>query len=267
MILVAGAGPTADHIVDALSNDGFRVTRADTDRDLLDQAQIAPPDAIVLDDSQRQPEYVLCRTLSTFALATPIVVVTAGAVTRALEHEALRAGAWAVLGTPLDADALLLRLVVYVEPKRELERATEACLVDRVSGLYNHAGLQRRAAELAALATRHGLALACAVFRPAATLPNDSTGDRLAQAFRKVGRMSDALGRTGRREFAVFAPARNGAAARLVRRITDNVEQAFGNLREGNQRVGVRAGYSTALAAHKISPATLLARARQALDA
>src|SRR6185436_302317 len=112
---------------------------------------------------------------------------------------------------------------------------------------------------------RHGMALACAVFRPASDLPNHSAGDRLAVAFRSVGRASDALGRTGRAEFALFAPATNGTAARLVRRMTDTVERAFGNLREGYQRVGVRSGFSTALAAHRISPAMLLARARLAL--
>jgi GGDEF domain-containing protein len=98
-------------------------------------------------------------------------------------------------------------------------------------------------------------------------LPNQLAGDRLALAFRSVGRISDALGRTGRTEFAVFAPASNTwAASRLVRRMTDNVERAFGSLREGH-RVGVRSGYSAALAAHKISPPALLARARHALEA
>jgi GGDEF domain-containing protein len=111
------------------------------------------------------------------------------------------------------------------------------------------------------------MALACAVFRPIAQLPNHSTVDRLAVAFRSVGRASDALGRTGRAEFAVFAPATNGSAARLVRRVADNVERAFGNLREAQHRIGVRSGYSTAHAAHTISPPMLLARARRALEA
>jgi len=171
-----------------------------------------------------------------------------------------------VLGTPTDPDSLVLRLNVFVEPKRELDRVSEECLVDRVSGLYNYSGLARRATELAALATRHGMALACAVFRPIAQLPDHAAVDRLAVAFRSVGRASDALGRTGRTEFAVFAPATNGTAVRLVRRLTDNVERAFGVLREGQHRIGVRSGFSTAQAAHTISPPMLLARARRALE-
>src|SRR5437762_1565757 len=80
-------------------------------------------------------------TLSTFSVTTPIVLLIAGRVTRTQEHDALRAGAWAVLGTPFDREALLLRLAVFIEPKRELERVSEECLVDRVSGLYTPSGL------------------------------------------------------------------------------------------------------------------------------
>src|SRR6266480_2425409 len=165
LILVAGHGPRLLEITDALS-DGFRTAVAHDDREVLEQTQLAPPDAIIIDDATGQPNYALCHTLSTFAFATPIILVT-GTVTPALEHDALRAGAWAVFGAPLDTEGLLLRLALYVEPKRELERTSDECLFDRVSGLYNHSGLTRRATELAALVTRHGLALACAVFRPA----------------------------------------------------------------------------------------------------
>lgn len=251
----------------ALSTD-FRISVTVDEHELLTAVHVDPPDAIVLDCdvSAAGARQGLCSTLHTFSLATPIVLVLPGVVSRRQEHDGLRAGAWAVLGTPTDADALTLRLNRFVEPKRELDRVSEECLVDRISGLYNYSGLQRRAAELAALATRHGMALACAVFRPAEQLPNHSAGDRLAVAFRSVGRASDALGRTGRAEFALFAPATNGTATRLVRRMTDTVERAFGSLREGNQPIGVRSGFSTALAAHRISPPMLLARARAALE-
>jgi DNA-binding response OmpR family regulator len=253
-------------VCDALAGQGFRISVAHTEAEVLQQAHATPPDGYVINVAMAPPGYGLCGTLRTFSVATPIVLLVPGRVTRAHEHDALRAGAWSVLGTPLDPDALLLRLAVFVEPKRELDRVSEECLVDRISGLYTASGLTRRATELAALATRQGMALACAVFRPATRLPNHSAGDRLAHAFRSVGRVSDALGRTGPTEFAVFATAKNGAAPRMVRRMTDNVERAFGNLREGHKKVGVRSGYSTALAAHTISPPALLARARTALE-
>jgi CheY-like chemotaxis protein len=265
VLIAAGDDHIRRDLSNAASNGGFRVTTAHDARALVDAAHVQPPDAIVVDFGVAPPGYGLCTTLRSLAHATPVILTVAGTVTRATEHEAIRSGAWAVLGTPIDPDALVLRLHVFVEPKRELDRVSEQCLVDRISGLYNYSGLTRRAAELAALVTRHGLALACIVFRPIAQLPNSSAADRLALAFKRVGRVSDALGRIGRAEFAVFAPAKNGSAARLVRRMTDNMERAFGNLREG-QRVGVRAGYSTAPAAHRISPPMLLARARAALE-
>ena len=266
LILVAAQNRwQRQELADALDRHGFRVTSAGNEAELLEHTHAHPPDAFVLNADIAG--LALCSTLRNFSVATPIVLIVSGTVTRTQEHDALRAGAWVVLGTPLDADGLLLRLTAFIQPKRELERVSEECLVDKVSGLYNPAGLARRAAELAALATRQGLALACAVFRPLAHLPNHLAGDRLALAFRSVGRISDALGRTGPTEFAVFAPATNAsAAARLVRRMIDNVERAFGSLREGNKKVGVRAGYSTAHAAHRIVPDVLLAQARSALE-
>ena len=252
---------------DILSSAGFRVRHANDERELVELVHSQPPDAIVIDSAIAPPGYALCTTLHTYALVTPIVLIVPDGVSPREEQDGLRAGAWAVLGTPIDANALLLRLAIFIEPKRELDRVSGDSLMDRVSGLYNYLGLSQRAAELAALATRHGLALACAVFRPETQLPNHHTGDRLALAFKRVGRASDALGRIGRAEFAVFGPATNTwAAARLVARLRDHVERAFGILREQHQPVGVRVGYITAPAAQKISPSTLLAHARSALE-
>ena len=249
----------------AIGSGPFRTMMAHDEQELSTAVHVHRPDAIVVDCDVAPPGHGLCSTLRNFALATPIILIVPGSLTRTKEHDAMRAGAWAVLGSPLDDDALLLRLGIFVEPKRELDRVSEECLVDRVSGLYNHSGLTRRAGELAALASRYGMSLACVVFRPAAPVPNHSAGDRLALAFKSVGRQSDALGRTGPWEFAVFAPAKNGTAARLVRRMTDNVERAFGTLREGPP-VGVRSGSSTAAEAHRISPPILLATARRQLE-
>jgi PleD family two-component response regulator len=251
----------------ALTDGGFRVMTATDERAACDAVQTHRPHAILLDVGLAPPGYGVCLTLRAVAHATPIILICPGEPTRDQHLAAMRAGAWDVLGSPTDVELLLLHLAAFVEPKVELDRVSEECLVDRVSGLYNPAGLSRRATELAALAARHGLTLACAVFRPAQKLPNHAAGDRMALTFRGVGRASDAIGRTGPTEFAVFAPATNTwAAARLMRRITDNVEHQFGYLRERIGRLGLRSGYSAALAAHKISPPALLARARSALE-
>ena len=267
-VLVATTdGRQRQELSDTLASAGFRIGHAHDERELVELAHFHPPDAMVVDSAIAPPGYALCRTLRAFAVATPIILILPDHVSPDQEYDGLRAGAWSVLGTPTEPDALLLRLAVFIEPKRELDRVSGVSLLDPVSGLYNSAGLSQRAAELAAIVTRHGLALACAVFRPETLLPNHFTADRLALAFRRVGRRSDALGRLGSTEFAVFGAATStGAAGRLVARLTEHVEDAFGNLREGQQRIRVRFGYSTAVAAHKISPPLLLASARRQLD-
>ena len=268
MILLASpAGSPTLQLVGALKDEGFRVSIAHDERATLDLAHQRPLHAVIVDVRIAPPGHGICLTLRTIAFATPILLVTSGDVGRAEQIAAIAAGAWELFGTPLDIEQLLLRLHLYVEPKVELERVSEECLVDRVSGLYNPAGLARRATELAALASRQGLTLACAAFRPATKLRSRTAGDRMAHAFRNLGRASDAIGRTGMAEFAVFAPATNTwAASRLVRRIADNVEREFGGGEHGS-RIGVRSGFSAAQASHRISPAALLARARSALEA
>src|SRR2546423_14395178 len=170
----------------ALINGGFSVITANDEREASDLTQTRRPHAIILDIDFAPPGYGACMTLRTLAFATPIVLTCPGEVTRAQQLAAMRAGAWEVYGAPIDIEKLLLRLAAFVEPKLELDRVSEECLVDSVSGLYNPAGLARRAAELAALATRQGLTLACAAFRPAQKLPTRAAGDRLALAFKGV---------------------------------------------------------------------------------
>ena len=246
----------------ALVGAGFRIETAHDESETLEKAHRHRPHAIVLDVRIAPPGYGLCRTLRSVSLATPIVLICPEPPTRSDILEAVRAGAWELRGLPLDTEELVARLGAYIEPKLELDRVSEECLVDRVSGLYNHLGLAKRADELAALATRHGLALACMVFRPGPVqTPSRTVSDRMALMFKSVGRASDAVGRTGRAEFAVYASASNTwAAGRLVQRLTDRAIHA------GNG-FDVRAGYSAASPAQKISSHTLLARARNALDA
>ncbi|HET9385877.1 MAG TPA: response regulator [Gemmatimonadales bacterium] len=262
LILLASPDPwLAQGLRGPLSTAGFRVITTHAEPETLERVHSRRPHAIVLDVAIAPPGFGLCRTLRSASLATPIVLVCQGHPSRDDVLEAVRAGAWDFRGTPLDVEDLVLRVVAYVEPKLELDRVSEECLVDRVSGLYNHLGLAKRADELAALATRHGLALACMVFRPGSSdLPSRAASDRLAVTFKSVGRASDAVGRTGRAEFAVFAAAGNAwAAKRLVHRLTDRAT-GYGN------GFDVRAGYSAAAPSQKISSYTLLARARSALE-
>jgi PleD family two-component response regulator len=274
VILVATREPSLIRDVEsALWNAGYRVLLTRDERDTVEQAHQQRPHAIVLDRAVAPPGYGLCDTLRAdpaVGLCTPIILTQAGPTTRAQRHDALRAGAWDLRGAPFDTDELLLRLGVYLESKLEVDRLTAECFVDRSSGLYNREGLERRAEELGALVNRQGLDLACAVFRPKRELPaaDRAAADRLARAFKTLGRTADAIGRTAPTEFAVFAPATNTwGAARLVRRLSESVDRELGvESTERGQPGTLRAGYVAAVATHKVSPIALLARARQALE-
>jgi PleD family two-component response regulator len=254
----------------ALYSAGYRVVSARTEHETLEKVHTHEPDAVVLDRDLSDHNYTLCRTLRadpSISPATPIMLMQDGPPTPQNRADALRAGAWDLQGSPPNSDELLLRLSVFLQAKLEVDRLTVECLIDRSSGLYNSHGFAQRAEELAALTNRQGAPAACAVFRPAENLATRATGDRLGRAFKSVGRVSDAIGRTAHTEFAVFAPATNDwAAARMVRRMRDNVVQEVGYVAEYGRRITLRVSYSAALASQKAEPRVLLERARNGLE-
>jgi len=268
LVLLAGLG--AEQTQDpsnALLRGGFRVVTASDARQAADVVQSHAPHAIILGADLAAPDYSVCRTLHALAAATPIIVLGNGELHGSEQLAAFRAGAWDAISDPYDLAELLVRLELFIEPRLQLDRVSDERLFDRASGLYTPSGLARRAIELAALATRHGLTLACAVFRPAEALPTRADDDRMAVALRHAGRASDALGRTGQAEFAVFAPASSTlVATRLMHRITDSVEHQLGFVAQHGAGVGIRSGCSMSYSLHHISPPALLARARIALE-
>jgi len=224
-----------------LTQGGYRVMATAKRPQVLELARRYLPDGILLDmglDQRASDNLALCRALRadpSISRATPIILTTAGPALRVQQLESLRAGAWELRGDPLDMEELVLRLGVYVQGKLEVDRLGAEGLVDRASGLYNDTGMTRRSAEVAAFTTRQGMPLACAVFQPADGVLTSGAADRLASAFRRAGRISDVVCRTGPTEFAVFAPATDETGAEgLVQRITDAVSRtAAVKLRSG----------------------------------
>src|SRR5438093_6775478 len=251
LVLLANADKwLTESLESVLTQSGYRVIATAKRQQVLELARRQQPDGILLDmalDQRSSDNLALCRALRadpSVSRATPILLTTAGPALRAQQIEALRAGAWELRGDPLDLEELVLRLGAYVQGKLEVDRLGSEGLVDRVSGLYNEAGMTRRSAEIAAFTARQGLPLACAVFQPADGVLTAGSADRLADAVKRAGRISDAVCRTGPVEFAVFAPATDETGAEgLVQRITDAVARTAA--------VRLRAGTSTSPAAPK----------------
>ena len=278
LVLLANADKwLTESIESVLTQGGYRVITTNKRQQVLELARRQQPDAILVDlglDQRASDNLTLCRALRADGMisrATPIVLMTAGPALRQQQIDALRAGAWELRGDPLDLEELTLRIGVYVQGKLELDRINNEGLLDPVSGLYNEAGVTRRSSELAAFTTREGLPLACAVFQPQDGVLTAGAADRLAVAFKRVGRISDALGRTGPAEFAVFAPATDETGAEgMVQRITDAVSSSVGvRLKSGisaDSTASKPPRSSSAYAdPHRLSPPALLARAREAV--
>jgi len=280
LVLVANADKwLAESLESVLTQGGYRVLTIDKRQQIVEQVRRQRPDAILLDvalDRRSSDNFALCRALRaepSVSRATPIVLMIAGPVLRTQQLEALRAGAWELRGDPLDMEELALRLGAYVQGKLALNELNVEAMIDRASGLYNEDGLARRSDELAAFTARHGMALACAVFRPTegSGVLTGAAADRLALAVKRAGRISDAVGRTGPAEFTVFAPATDETGAEgLVQRITDAVARSAA--------IRLKAGVSTAPAGsrrsaagptpsapHLASPSDLFDRAREEL--
>lgn len=246
LVLLANADKwLTESLESVLTQGGYRVMATAKRVQVLELARRHLPDGILLDlglDQRASDNLTLCRALRAdpnISRATPIILMTAGPALRQHQIEALRAGAWELRGDPLDVEEMVLRLGVYVQGKLEVDRLGAEGLIDRTSGLYNDAGMTRRSAELAALAVREGLPLACAVFQPVDGALSSGGADRLAIAMRRAGRISDVMCRTGPAEFAVFAPATDQTGAEgLVQRITDTVSR--------NASVKLKSGVSVA---------------------
>lgn len=266
-----------------LAPNGYAVLRAYTGQQTMDRARAAHPDVIILDTQMPDIDGVdLCRRLREeprVGATVPIVITTSGPSGRVQRLDAYRAGAWEFLGQPLDGEALLLKLQTYVHSKFEADRAREESLLDQLTGLYNMRGLARRAREIGAEAFRRHLPLACIVFAPdsipepgqaEATEEDIATrlAERIGDVVRKVGRASDAIGRLGRAEFAVLAPATpSDGAVRLVQRLSEQLESQPVHLAAGDQALQIRAGYCAVpdFAESSVDAVEMLLRATTAL--
>jgi diguanylate cyclase (GGDEF)-like protein len=267
-----------------LAPNGFAVLRAYTGQQALDRARTAQPDLIILDAQMPDMHGVeVCRALKEdprYSGTIPIIITTSGPSGRAQRLEAYRAGAWEFLGQPLDGEALLLKLQTFIRAKFEIDRVRDESLLDQLTGLYNMRGLAKRAREIGSEAFRRHHALACIVFSPdPETATSDSSdqiseehaskvAERVGEIIRQRGRASDAIGRLGRSEFAVIAPATEAeGAVRLMQRLGQSIESESVALGDLEKKLRIRAGYCAVpdFAESSVDAVEMLLRATTAL--
>ncbi len=263
-----------------LGSQGFATARAFTGRQALELARRLQPDVLIADAGMPDISGIeICQRLRDdpeFPRATPIVVTTAGPASRAQRLEAYRAGAWEFLSQPIDAEALLLKLQIFVRSRRDIERSRVESLIDDGTGLYNVRGLARRARELGADAGRRRSPLACVAV--GSITADGVSGEpheldfRLAahvsEVFRRMARTSDAIGRLGRGEFAIIAPAMDRwGALRFVERLKQELETVPAIVDGVDRHLKVRAGYCAVsdFAQSSFDAVELLLRAASAL--
>jgi len=229
---------------------GFASVRAYTGRQALELIRRTHPDVVIIDSGMPDiPGVDLCLQLRNdpeFPSSTPIIMTTAGPASRSQRLDAYRAGAWEYLSLPVDAEALILKLSAFVRAKREIDRSREESLLDDATGLYNVRGLARRARELGAEASRRHAPLACVAITvtTAGTAGEDldpRLADEISELCRRTARSSDSIGRLGRSDFAILAPATDAAGAvRLAERLR---ERAALNAAENSDHFDIVAGY------------------------
>lgn len=261
MILIANDQEwSARSLESILGPSGYAVLRAYNGRQAIELARTTRPDLLILDE--RMPDLHgtdVCRILRDdprFAPETPVIVMTADQVDREQQLTALRAGAWDFIGDPVDSEALLLRIGTWVRAKRAADRLRADSLLDPETGLYNMRGLARRAREIGAEAYRSRSPVACVALAPDGP---PGAGDvelmeelaerialHLGRVMRGAGRASDAIGRLGRTEFGIVAPATEAeGVVRLVERLQERLSSEPLDAPAGVDRLPVRlrAGY------------------------
>ena len=257
----------------------YGVLKAHTAREAVGMVQREQLDVIIVDAQLPDRDgRDLCRQLRVEALvtpSTPILMTMPAVPTRRDRLRALEAGAWDCLGQPLDADEVVALLGALVPAKLDADRARGDGFVDEETGFYNVQGLTRRAHELAALAVRRRMALACVMLAPDAALDDASAEAfaavqrRIAQSLKTAGRACDAIGRLGPTAFAVVGVGTDAVQARkLAERLGSAILAVPQTATDSAPLFRLRAGCDgiSAFDDASIDPVELMLRATAALQ-
>jgi PleD family two-component response regulator len=252
VVIAERRGWTARTLASVLESPDWAVSHVQSGAAVLALPPRDRPDIIVLHDDLEDIDAIeltgrLRRDPSVGRL-TPIIVVSTDP-TRVRRSAAFRGGAWEYAVLPLDAELFLLRLETFARAHRDLDRLLDAALVDPETGLYNEAGVTRRATEIASDATRRKDAVSCVAFAPATERSGGAAAAELlaelGPLIRRSGRVSDVIGRLNG-TIIIIAPATPiGGAERLVERLREAIQRDATD--SGRARpVEMKASYLTA---------------------
>ena len=160
VLLVDDQEWTSRSIESILRPKGHVVLKAYTGEQALGLVGKVNPDALLVDIHLPDIDGIelvrRVREAEAIHPATPILMITGGAVDRPERLRALGAGAWDVLTHPVDPNELLLRLETFIRAKQDSDRIRDRGLTDPDSGLYNARGVLQRAKEISSDASRFG---------------------------------------------------------------------------------------------------------------
>jgi DNA-binding response OmpR family regulator len=220
---------TARSVESILVASGYEVVRALTGREALELAHARRPDLFLID--QQLPDIsgtMVCQALRAdpeFGASTPVIITTAGPSGREQRLAAYAAGAWDFYGQPLDGEALLLKVDVFLAARKEAVRHAMGTLLDPATGLYNLRGLQHRHAELVAERERASRPLCRVVITARPELTADLAG-RIPAVVSAVPRTSDVKGREALHRFAILASTDRAGGRLLAERLRAALEEA-----------------------------------------
>src|SRR6266567_8519756 len=241
-LLIASHNPGAGaELLQLGERRGYSVRRAHSGAQALEQAHVAPPDLVVLDESLTDMDaFAATRALRDddhVGPGTPLLLISAQRPSSPQHHVALRAGVWEFLRHPFNAEEIAAKLDTYVLLKFDSDRARRETTIADATGFYTVRGLALRAQELTLQAFHHAQPLACVALAPvSADGGNAAAVDVLADVLRATGRRSDAIGRVGPGEFAVIAPGTDRAGA------PPGARHQRAPRRQGTGRAGVDTG-------------------------
>ena len=196
-----------------LNEEGMRVDRLRSGRDLLKFMVNKKPDLILLDIMMPEMDgfqtYHLLRQLEDEAgrKHTPVIFMT-GAEGNETERRGLEAGASDFIRKPLNKEIVVRRIHNTIMNAKEIETLRDEASVDKLTGFWSRAAGTQRIAELCQ--SQDGMLLIFDLdnFKLVNDLHGHNIGDRVLESFAGVVRnnirANDVVSRIGGDEFAAF---------------------------------------------------------------